>query len=65
MSLTVSEASAVNTLVRALAGVPHPFTGDLPTVEQQQSAVDVLLRGAYRKLGAGLQPGEVTVDGAA
>jgi hypothetical protein len=58
--MNISEANAVNTVVRALAGVPD-WEGQLPTVEQQQSAVDLLLRGAYRQLSAGLQPGDVVL----
>lgn len=59
--MNVGEANAVNTVVQALAGIPHPFTGRPPTPEQQQAAVDVLLAGAYRKLSAGLRPGDVTI----
>lgn len=61
--MNISEANAVNTVVRALTGTPGP-RGDLPTVDEQQSAVDLLLAGAYRKLAAGLQPGDVTVGAA-
>lgn len=59
--MNISEANAVNTVVRALADIPSPFTGERDTVEQQQAAVDILLRGAHRALGAGLQPGQVTL----
>lgn len=59
--MNISEANAVNTVVRALAGIPHPFTGDLPSVDDQQRAVDLLLASAYRKLSAGLTPGDVTI----
>ncbi|MDP5182148.1 hypothetical protein QOZ88_05825 [Blastococcus sp. BMG 814] len=58
--MNISQAGAVNTLVRALASIPD-YNGELPTVEQQQRAVDLLLAGAYRKLSAGLQPGDVTI----
>jgi len=57
--MNISEANAVNTVVRAVAGVPS-FDGELPTTEQLQAAVDLLLTGAYRKLMAGLHPGDVT-----
>lgn len=58
--MNITEANAVNTVVRALAGIPN-WEGHLPTADEQQTAVDLLLRGAYRKLGAGLQPGQVAV----
>lgn len=58
--MNIGEANAVNTLVRALAGIPN-WEGRLPTVDEQQSAVNLLLAGAQRKLGAGLQPGQVTI----
>lgn len=54
--MNVSEANAVNVLARALA-VETPDS-IRPTIEQQQSAIDVLLTGAYRKLSAGIRPGE-------
>lgn len=60
--MNISEANAVNTVVRALAGLPsHPFTKDMPTTEETQVAVDILLAGAHRKLMAGLSPGDVTI----
>lgn len=58
--MNISQANAVNTVVRALAGIPN-WEGRLPTVEEQQHAVDVLLHGSYRTLGAGLKPGDVTL----
>lgn len=61
--MNITQANAVNTVVRALTGTPN-WDGRLPTVEEQQDAVDTLLRGAYRTLGAGLKPGDVTVGGA-
>lgn len=59
--MNVSEANAVNTVARALTGTPSPFTGETPTVEETQSAIDLLLGGAYRKLAAGLRPGDTRV----
>lgn len=58
--MNISEANAVNTLVRALTRTPN-WDGELPTADQQQSAVDLLLAGAHRRLGAGLQPGQVII----
>lgn len=59
--MNISEANAVNTVVRALTGTPN-WDGQLPTAEEQQSsAIDLLLRKAHRVLGAGLHPGDVTV----
>jgi hypothetical protein len=58
--MNITEANAVNTVVRALAGIPN-WDGQLPTVEQQQNAVDLLLRKAAKVLGAGLAPGDVTI----
>lgn len=61
--MNVGEANAVNTVVRALTRTPHPYTRELPTAEEQQAAVDVLLRGAYKALSAGLRPGDVVLGG--
>lgn len=61
--MNIGEANAVNVVVHALAGLPNAHTGELPTAEQQQDAVDLLLRGAYKALSAGLQPGHVTIGG--
>lgn len=60
--MNISEANAVNVLARALTGTPN-WEGRLPTVDEQQSALDLLLAGAQRKLGAGLRPGEATIEG--
>lgn len=60
--MNISEANAVNTVVRALTG-KKSWDGSLPSVDEQQTAVDVLLRKAHRVLSAGLQPGDVTVGG--
>lgn len=60
--MNISEANAVNTVVRALAGLPN-MAGEMPTVEQQRAAVDLLLRKASRVLGAGLTPGDVAIGG--
>lgn len=59
--MNVTEANAVNVVVRALTRQPDPYRRQLPTVEQQQDAVDVLLAGAYRTLSAGLRPGDATI----
>lgn len=54
------QANAVNVLARAMSGTPD-WSGALPTAEQQQSALDLLLAGAYKQLSAGLQPGHAVV----
>lgn len=58
--MNVSEANAVNVLARTLTGVPN-WDGELPTVDEAQSALDLLLTGSYKKLSAGLRPGDVRV----
>lgn len=58
--MNISEANAVNTVARALSGLPN-YEGRTPTVDEAQSAIDYLLAGAHRKLSAGLRPGDARV----
>lgn len=57
--MNISEANAVNVVARALDEKTPAVVR--PSVEQLQSALDLLLDGAYRKLSAGLRPGEARV----
>lgn len=55
MSLTIAEANAVNTLLSALTGQPHPGSdlGLPPDEDQVGEAATLLAARAHRTLGAG------------
>lgn len=62
MSLNVTEAHAVNTLLERLTGIRNNTGRAAPTDEQvRQAAVD-LANGAYRRLAAGLRPDQLEQD---
>lgn len=58
--MNISEANAVNVVARTLSGLPN-WEGRTPTVDEAQSAIDLLLRNAHKALSAGLRPGEARV----
>lgn len=58
------QANAVNVVARGLTRTPN-YNGQLPTVEELQSALDLLLAGAYKQLAAGMRPGDATIPGGA
>jgi len=53
MAMNVSEANAVNTLLRWHMGLA-PAGGEVPTAEQARQAAARLAEGAHRKLAAGI-----------
>lgn len=59
MSLTVTEASAVNVVLRHLYGVPGHVPAPTPTDVQVADAARVLAASAHKRLAAGFRPEDV------
>lgn len=59
MAVTVTEAHAINTLLRHLLGTASA-AGTVPTADQARDAAAVLARSAHRTLAAGITESDVT-----
>src|SRR5690606_31452355 len=57
--LTVTEANAMNKLVRWILGEPHGLGPQQVTEDEALRAVEVLVASAYKRLMAGISPEEI------
>jgi hypothetical protein len=64
MSMPVSDSNDLNTVLLWAMGRPRPYHGHVSDHEATEAARRITAK-AYKALGAGLTPGDVTLDRAA